>query len=196
MAACGTHRGYCNGCRCDECKAATAAYQRERRAARKASIQGDESWHGTLSGYTNYQCRCAECSSAWTTYGRGWWSDRERANRYAADWRDKNREKSRASVRKWAQANPDKCRRNEELRRARKSAVQTVPFTSEQLKQKWLYYGDKCYLCGKPADASDHVKPIAKGGGHLLANLKPACTPCNSAKRDTWPYAKQEQKIV
>lgn len=189
MAACGTHRGYCNGCRCARCKAATAAYQQERRQIRRALIVGDEAWHGTLSGYTNHNCRCDKCSFAATGYSRNWWNaNQDRAIGYAQRYRQDHADKCRASVRRWANANPAKCRRSEELRRARKAAVFTVAFTSEDLRQKWQYYGDRCYLCGAAAEATDHVKPIAKGGPHMLANLKPICTPCNSRKRDRWPY--------
>lgn len=189
MAACGTHRGYCNGCRCDLCKAATAAYQSERRKVRQASIVGTEDWHGTLSGYTNYNCRCEACRFAFAGYGKEWWAaNPDKALAYGASWRAQYPDRVRASVRKWSRANRDKCRQHENLRRARKAAVVTIPFTAEQLAQKWAYYGDRCYLCGEPADSTDHVKPIAKGGPHMLANLKPICTPCNSRKRDRWPY--------
>lgn len=32
MIRCGTYSGYAHGCRCDECRAASARYQRQRRA--------------------------------------------------------------------------------------------------------------------------------------------------------------------
>ena len=37
-------------------------------------------------------------------------------------------------------------------------------------------------MCGTEATAIDHVKPIARGGSNWPANLRPACTPCNSRK--------------
>ncbi|MGH9004622.1 MAG: HNH endonuclease [Acidimicrobiia bacterium] len=42
-------------------------------------------------------------------------------------------------------------------------------------------------MCRGPAEGWDHVKPIRVGGSHLLANLRPACRPCNSRKRSSWP---------
>lgn len=33
---------------------------------------------------------------------------------------------------------------------------------------------------------ADHVKPLAKGGPHILANIRPACVSCNSRKHATW----------
>ena len=49
-----------------------------------------------------------------------------------------------------------------------------------------------CYICGIPfaevAVHLDHVKPLAKGGPHLLSNLRPACELCNLRKADRWPF--------
>jgi 5-methylcytosine-specific restriction endonuclease McrA len=42
-------------------------------------------------------------------------------------------------------------------------------------------------MCGAEAVEWDHVKPLAKGGAHILANLRPACLSCNRSKRDRWP---------
>lgn len=44
--------------------------------------------------------------------------------------------------------------------------------------------GGACVYCGKPADSWDHVVPISKGGETIVGNIVPACTSCNSAKRD------------
>jgi 5-methylcytosine-specific restriction endonuclease McrA len=44
-----------------------------------------------------------------------------------------------------------------------------------------------CWLCGGPREQVDHVKPIAAGGSHILANLRPICGSCNQKKWATWP---------
>jgi hypothetical protein len=41
-----------------------------------------------------------------------------------------------------------------------------------------------CAYCGDPADTTDHVIPISRGGTDLPANRLPACGRCNSSKRD------------
>lgn len=46
-----------------------------------------------------------------------------------------------------------------------------------------------CWVCGGEATQVDHVKPIAAGGAHILANLRPICGQCNQRKKDKWPYA-------
>jgi 5-methylcytosine-specific restriction endonuclease McrA len=47
-------------------------------------------------------------------------------------------------------------------------------------------FGNQCWICRTVATARDHVKPISKGGPNLLANVRPICGPCNSAKHDLW----------
>lgn len=44
------------------------------------------------------------------------------------------------------------------------------------------YWGNRCWMCGGPYEEADHVIPLALGGPHCLANLRPACKSCNSAK--------------
>lgn len=40
-----------------------------------------------------------------------------------------------------------------------------------------------CSLCGQAiADTVDHIIPLSRGGDHSLANLRPACTSCNSSR--------------
>ena len=74
-------------------------------------------------------------------------------------------------------------------RRAIKLATATVDFTVEQLEQRVAYYGGKCWICKvKPYEHIDHVKPLSRGGSHLLCNLRPACATCNNRKRAKWPF--------
>jgi hypothetical protein len=60
---------YADGCRCDVCRAAKAAYMRARRAEAKANVLQDGPnyvpyiTHG-IGGYTNHLCRCFTCRTA------------------------------------------------------------------------------------------------------------------------------------
>jgi 5-methylcytosine-specific restriction endonuclease McrA len=72
--------------------------------------------------------------------------------------------------------------------RAAKANAQGVA-SAEQIAARVLFYGALCYVCRAPYEAIDHVKPLAKGGSHWPANLRPICTGCNSGKRDRWPFA-------
>lgn len=102
---------------------------------------------------------------------------RERQRTRNAKWREENKELARAAG-----------RRHAARRRARVASVPTVEFTESQLLERWSYYGDKCWICGQPATETDHVKPLSKGGGHMLCNLRPICRSCNASKCDEWPY--------
>lgn len=79
-------------------------------------------------------------------------------------------------------------RENHAKRKARKAGAATHPFTETQLAEKVAFWGNRCWVCGGEWNAMDHVKPLAKGGAHMLCNLRPICTSCNSAKCDKWPF--------
>lgn len=88
-------------------------------------------------------------------------------------------------------ANPE--RRSEYARRryALKRRGQLVGFIDpEALAAKLQLWDYRCWMCRTAAfQAWDHVKPLTKGGLHVLSNLRPACNPCNQAKSDRWPYS-------
>lgn len=60
--------------------------------------------------------------------------------------------------------------------------------TKEQLRWRWEYYGNRCWICNSEATETDHVIPLSKGGTNWPANLRPICKPCNVRKSNTWPY--------
>lgn len=66
--------------------------------------------------------------------------------------------------------------------------ARSLPFTQQQQDARWSMWGGRCWQCGV-ADATeeDHVKPLSAGGTHCLANLRPACKPCNASKHGDWP---------
>jgi 5-methylcytosine-specific restriction endonuclease McrA len=75
-----------------------------------------------------------------------------------------------------------------ELRRALQKDSQVVTFTIEMLEQRMTFYHG-CWICKSPRwDHVDHVKPLSKGGPHMLANLRPACAECNQRKGSKWPF--------
>lgn len=115
-------------------------------------------------------------------------ANRERVNaahrrQYAAKPREKHREKWRRDRLKNPEASRERVRRRRALKRARTVGVVTVAL----LRVKWDFWSGRCWMCGGAATQWDHVKPIAKGGPHMLANLRPACGRCNRRKRDLWP---------
>lgn len=100
-----------------------------------------------------------------------------------------NKEERKRYIRDWSRRNPD--RRTEYLRRRRalKLSKSIGIITDVALAAKFAYWGNRCWMCGtsdEPLEV-EHVKPLSKGGAHALANIRPACKPCNSSKRDRWP---------
>jgi 5-methylcytosine-specific restriction endonuclease McrA len=74
-------------------------------------------------------------------------------------------------------------------RRAQKrEAAGADYFSPEASRARCEYYDYRCWVCGAPATAMDHVKPPSKGGSQFPANLRPACLHCNAIKGDRWPY--------
>lgn len=129
-------------------------------------------------------------------YKRAWRkANIETARAQARRRRQANLETNRAAVRAWHKSHPEAKLAAKNRRRARKTGARTIQFTLRQLAQRWSYYGDRCWICSAAATETDHVKPLSKGGAHMLCNLRPICKPCNSAKRDKWPFAKDMVRL-
>jgi 5-methylcytosine-specific restriction endonuclease McrA len=77
------------------------------------------------------------------------------------------------------------CRRR---RASKRGAVGADYTTAEMIEARCSLWGNRCWICGGPMQAIDHVKPLAKGGAHLPCNLRPICKPCNSRKGAKWPH--------
>lgn len=153
------------------------------------------------------------------TERRRYWVDPDRVRARKRDWQRANAEqvnarrraayepeKHRARMRAWREKNPDHARlyleahREQALERtrqyrARKRSALTVPFTAEQLRQRLAMFG-ACWVCGGEWTEIDHVKPLARGGAHCLANLRPICRSHNASKADTWPYPTSTRRAV
>lgn len=120
-------------------------------------------------------------------------ADPDTWKRRAVEWGRANRERRRAivnaSARRAYAIDPERKR---EVWRRRHAAIKrgcaVYPFTPDQLAAKVAFWGGLCWICRGPWNAIDHVKPLNKGGPHMLANLRPVCTPCNTRKLDRWPY--------
>jgi hypothetical protein len=105
------------------------------------------------------------------------------------EWQKRNRVKVNAYHKKNRLANPDASRARVRKRYAVRKGAKSVKFTVQQLNQKRAYWANQCWVCKAEPDSWDHVKPLAKGGAHILANLRPICRFCNSSKQAKWPFA-------
>lgn len=117
--------------------------------------------------------------------------NREQVTARVAAWRAANPERTNRNKRNWAAAHPEYTREFARLKSARRRAMKrettTSRFTVQQLASRLEYYGGRCWMCGAPWAQWDHVKPLSRGGAHMLANLRPACSSCNISKGAQWP---------
>ena len=106
-----------------------------------------------------------------------------RARQYRIDHPDK----VQANKKRWIAENYEHYRNYFKVRDGRFSGDEMVPFSFDDLMGKFSMYGFKCWICGEPFEEKDHVKPVSKGGPHMLSNIKPACRRCNKSKFGKWP---------
>jgi 5-methylcytosine-specific restriction endonuclease McrA len=78
-------------------------------------------------------------------------------------------------------ADPAPFYANNRKRRARQFGASGA-HTVADLQARWAMWGDRCWMCGDQATATDHVKALVRGGSNWPANLRPICQPCNSRK--------------
>lgn len=117
-------------------------------------------------------------------------ANRERRREQLQQWRNKNREhynKQDRDRRKRTYAeNPQPTLHSNKRYRARKRGAAINDFTLEQWKTIKQHYKHRCAYCGKKSHdlTQDHITPLSKGGNHTMSNIVPACTSCNSKKKD------------
>lgn len=99
------------------------------------------------------------------------------------------RERRRERDREYARANRVAFRVHTNKSDARRKSAPMLEFTTAQVMERMAYWGNRCWICSGPFESIDHVKPIAKGGWHILANLRPSCRPCNNRKCARWPLS-------
>lgn len=194
----GTESGYSHHkCRCDLCRTAvTAAMKRRRERARAKAVDPSSYEHATFKAYNYYKCRCDDCVQYVRDYQKRTYRDTPGKAQKASDAVKRRRATDPVAFRKkkrdYRVENRDSFLVYKQVRRVRETAS-VVPFTAEQLQQRMLYFGGRCYLqlpgvCTGEAEQIDHVKPVSKGGSHMLANLRPACKACNLSKAAKWPF--------
>lgn len=102
----------------------------------------------------------------------------------------KNREKCNTKAAAWAKANKGKRNVISRHYKARRRSTEKAGVTGGMVAA-WLAAQDKvCFYCSAPCPDSfhvDHFFPLAKGGAHVLTNLRIACGPCNRRKSAKLP---------
>jgi len=112
--------------------------------------------------------------------------DPERRSARAREWRERNPERVSEYARTYKESHRELVASWQRSRDARQLEATLVRFTQAQLVQRLSMFPG-CWMCGGPKEHIDHVKPLSKGGAHMLCNLRPACAKCNLTKKDKWP---------
>ncbi len=120
------------------------------------------------------------------------WAHSEKGRPVVQKSRERLKDWQREYHRQWREtpAGRESINRRSRERRALKAAVTVESFTEEDVLST---YGEKCHICKEPIELSlprthsqglhlDHVIPLARGGEHSLANVKPAHAKCNLKK--------------
>lgn len=107
---------------------------------------------------------------------------RERDNAYHA----KHRDALNAKVRQRYADDPTTATARIHRRRAAKLNAPGSGVSADEWRDILTAFGCCCAYCLKKLDAPemDHVVPLARGGAHAADNVVPACSQCNSSKRD------------
>lgn len=178
--------------RCSTCRSLKppTEFHAHRQKGRKAQLRSYCKECGSQAKKRYYAAN-AEKAKAYSRAHRATDPEAARARDHARYWA--NPEKRRETSRRWARKNPGRPpteATRERFRRyyARKWGRRAPKFTLAQLLAKMAYWGNRCWVCGGPGKEVDHVKPLAKGGAHILCNLRPICRSCNAQKADRWPF--------
>lgn len=169
----GTRTGYARGCRCAKCRAYNAEYSktyRDRQPKGPKKVRSDKGVkraflkfedHGTTRGYGMFGCRCPDCRRAACDYNR--------------QWRNTNRAKYRAAMRRAHLMNPGRGALYGARRRS-------APFDADSREYSNVLMADPCSYHAGPGGTVDHIVPIKAGGDSSWDNLTAACRACNAAK--------------
>lgn len=111
----------------------------------------------------------------------------ERGQKYYKAYRKTERYRTAVKVatRAYAKNNPDKILEKVRAQRARRAGAGGT-FTNVEWMILKLEWNVCCAYCGiRSAELTqDHVVPLSRGGSNTKDNILPACSSCNSRKRD------------
>lgn len=114
---------------------------------------------------------------------RAWYQRDPSVQRKAVKaWTERNKERVLEYLKHHYEANKAEYFEKSRRRRALKLERQIERFSIEQLDARMSVFGHCCAYCSGPFEEVDHVIPLARGGLHILANLRPACRACNRRK--------------
>lgn len=110
-----------------------------------------------------------------------------------AAWRKANPDRVAVNARAYVDRHPDRRRATSANSGARRRALTAARLPIDAIQARIAYYGERCWVCGDGWEQLDHVKPLSKGGPHMVSNLRPICGRCNRRKSAKWPLPAREE---
>jgi 5-methylcytosine-specific restriction endonuclease McrA len=138
---------------------------------------------------------CKSCTKAYRE------ANKEHLRAYAAEYRQKHRERilaeKRIASKIYYQKNKEKIAERERRNRRPESQQLKGLLRRARLKANGIYRVTRqeilalrsrpCFYCGsKGKVVIDHVIPVVRGGRHSIGNFVPACVGCNARKKDKY----------
>lgn len=126
------------------------------------------------------------------------WRDRnrERTRQYARDyyrqhqgeiatWREANRQELNRRTSEWAKAHPNERVMYSHRRRARRiGTFESGSYTVAEWLEVCERANHRCLACGLEKKLTvDHIVPFSKGGTNTIDNIQPLCFRCNQLKK-------------
>lgn len=88
----------------------------------------------------------------------------------------------------WAHSTPERNHRALKMRREYTERRKAAPggHSEAEWQARLVAYRHSCAYCGRAdrAMVREHVVPVSAGGSNDIANIVPACQPCNARKLD------------
>lgn len=121
------------------------------------------------------------------------------------EWHAKNRDVRNARVKERLANDPEflayrraLVARKERERRAQKAGTEYTKISKEEYDTILKQYDNCCWICEDQLETVywDHHQPLAKGGAHVVSNLRPSCNPCNTRKNATWPFTTEMKNRI
>lgn len=182
-------------------KAETSEMYAEAQRARRAAIESGDTTYAAVrpcpKGHLSERYLnggCVECAKAHVRARSkaGYYAERYAAN--AEDFRERARQrpltaemvvKRNAQASAWNANNPDKRKAIIRQYKARRRCQEASGVTGGMLAQWTRAMPKVCFYCNAGCEGTfhvDHFMPLARGGAHVLTNLRIACAPCNQRK--------------
>lgn len=156
---------------CKACRKASDAARYADPARREVILASNRQWHKDNAD------RCNARHKAWRA------RNPELVKGWARNWVEPP-ENSRRRHLLWSRRNRALCTlyHTRHMAKRRNSTVAGAEVTLDTIAARWAMFGGRCYICEAQAVETDHVIPLATGGLHVPANLRPVCRSCNAQK--------------